>query len=129
MRAAAIGCALTVMVLGSAACHRTRTVALSDALASPAVFVTLDNQTMVLLYTPKVYGAKLTGWVDGKYEEYPTERVKQVQVREPNRTATFALIALGVAAAGTLAYVLTSGGPSLNRDQELCDADPSADGC
>jgi hypothetical protein len=127
MRTIAVAGLFTVALLAGG-CHRTRTVPLSDALASPSVYVTLDDKTTFLLYTPKVYGAKLTGWVEGKYLEYPTERVKQVQVRESNNAGTIALVGLGLAGAATVAYLVTKGGQS-DESPPDCDLNPNDPRC
>lgn len=128
MHRTSLGITLMLAALAGTACHRTRPVALNDALASPSVYVTLDDKSTFLLYTPKVYGTNLTGWIDGKYTEYPTSRVKQVEVRESDRAATAALVGLGVAGAATIAYLITRGGPSDDTPSD-CELNSTLPGC
>jgi hypothetical protein len=121
-----MGCALALIVLSSLACHTTRTVTLDMAPATNRVWVTLTDQTVTLLYGPKIFGAKLVGFVSGKYQEFPIAEVKEVQVREPARGRTLALVAVGVAVFAGALYK-TAGNLHSASDThitDICDEDP-----
>ena len=116
------GLALTLALLLSAACHRTKVVGLDQGLASERVWVTMKNESVVVLFGPKIYGNKLVGFVDGKYAEYLTANVTKVSVRESNRAGTAALLAAGLVAFAGFAYAITGSGGS--RASDYCD-DPN----
>jgi hypothetical protein len=127
MRAAAMGCALmSLAVLSSPACHKTKLVGLDEALATTRAWVTLSDQSVVLVYGPKVYGNKLVGFVDGKYEEYPVAQVKEAHVREPDGVRTAALVAAGMVGLAGFAYVI-SGAASSSKGNDYCDAPEHVD--
>ena len=117
---AVISCGLALVLLSSTACHRTKVVSLDQSVASKHVWVTLNNESVVLLSGPQIYGNKLVGFVDGKYEEYPTTNVKQVHVREPHTAATAALVATG-AAAFAVFVVMLSGEDDTPSDPNYCE--------
>ena len=74
MRAAS-RCALTLMILSALACHTTKVVGMDEAVASPRVSLTLSDQSVVVVYGPKIYGNKLVGLVNRIYQEIPTAKV------------------------------------------------------
>ena len=117
---AVISCGLALVLLTSAGCHRTKVVSLDQSVASDRVWVTLNNESVVLLSGPQIYGNKLVGFVDGKYEEYPTTHVKQLHVREPHTAATVALVATGAAAFAAFTYII-AGSSDTPADPNYCD--------
>lgn len=119
---ASIGFALTLVILTTTACHRTKVVSLDQGLASQRVWVTMKNESIVIVTGPKIYGTKLVGFVDGKYEEYLTADVKKVSVRESNRVGTAALLAGALVAFAGFAYAISGSGSSNRPD--YCD-DPN----
>ena len=81
-----LGLALTLALLSSAACHRTKAVSLDQGLASNRVWVTMKNESVVVLDGPKIYANKLVGFVDGKYGEYLTADISEgVRARTESR--------------------------------------------
>jgi len=119
---AAVGCALALLILSGAACHTMKSVPLDKGLASDRMWVTLSDESVVVISGPKIYGDKLVGFVDGKYDEYPAADVRKVSVRESNRAGTAALLAAGLVGFVGFAYVITGAGDSDAPD--YCD-DPN----
>ena len=121
-----MGCALTLMVVSSLACHTTKVVTLEMAPASNPVWLTLSDQSVAVVFGPKIYGSKLVGFVGGKYREFPIDQVKEVQVREPARGRTMALVAVGVVGLAAALYEaagkLHSGSDTHVTD--ICDEEP-----
>jgi hypothetical protein len=117
--------ALLAAVLSISACHTTKLVKLDEAPASRRVLVTLADQSVVEVATPRLFGSRLEGWVDGKYTQIPVADVKTVQVREAASARTAALIIAGaVVATGVVYTVAKSGHPSDTKIQDICDEEP-----
>jgi hypothetical protein len=100
----------------SAACYTMRPVTLDEIgrLRPAQIRATRDDQSVVVVYNPQVFGTKLVGFVEGKYQEMRAADLKQFRMRAPARGQTAALIvgaALGVA---TFAYLVTSSGDYMN---------------
>jgi hypothetical protein len=121
-----MGCALTLIVLACLACHTTKVVSLDMAPASNPVWLTLSDQSVAVVFGPKIYGNKLVGFVSGKYQEFPVADVKEVHVREPARGRTMALVAAGVVGFAAALYAaagkLHSGSDTHITD--ICDEEP-----
>ena len=97
-----------------------KVVGMDEAVASSRVSLILSDQSVAVVYGPKIYGDKLVGFVDGKYHEYPTAQVKEVQVRQSAGGRTAALIAVSVVAVGgVVAWGLSSLGTKGARSGEL----------
>ena len=107
---AAISRALILAILSSSACYTTKRVSIDEGLGSPRVSLTLRDQSVVVVYGPKIYGNKLVGYVRGKYEEYPTAELTEARVRVLSGARTAALVATGVVAFGGFVYVLLGKG-------------------
>lgn len=112
-------CGLTLGVLSSLACHTMRAVPLDQAASMRSVSVTLNDKSVVVLYDPKIYGNKLVGFVDGRYQEIPTAKVQAAHVRETNGARTAALVVAGVVGFAGFAYVITGAGKS--KAPDYCD--------
>jgi hypothetical protein len=121
----ATGCALTLVILLSPACHTTRLVRMDEAIQSPRVSLTLNDQSVVVVDGPKIYGDKLVGWVHGVYQEIPTAKVKEAHVRETNGARTAALVVAGALGFAGFAYAITGAGKSNQPD--YCDAPEHVD--
>jgi len=119
---ASVGVAVTLALLSSAACHRTKVVALDQGVSSNRLWVTMKNESVVVLDGPKIYGNKLVGFVDGKYAEYLTANVTQVSVRESNRAGTAALLVGGLVVFAGFAWAVAGSGGDESSD--YCD-DPN----
>ena len=122
MRAATV---LIPAVLTLSACYTTKLVPLDDALASKRVSVTLQDQSVVELFGPQIYGPKLVGFVKGKYEEYLTTQVKEARVRQMAGGRTAALVMTGVVVTGGILYAVTSTGQNIDHTiLDVCDEEP-----
>jgi hypothetical protein len=121
-----MGVALALLVFSSLACHTMKVVSVEMAPASSPVWLTLSDQSVEVVYGPKIYGAKLVGFVSGKYAEFPIDHVKEVQVREPARGRTAALVALGVAGFAAALYAAASSlhSGTDTRITDICDEEP-----
>ena len=117
--------ALLLAALASPACHVTRSVTLDQAPANSSVWLTLSDQSVVVVSGPKIYGTKLVGFVNGIYEEIPTAQVKEVHVREMNGARTAALVAAGAVGFAGFAYALAGAGKS--DKPNYCDAPEHVD--
>jgi hypothetical protein len=107
-----------------------KAVEMDQAVSSSRVSLTLSDRSVVVVYGPKIYGDKLVGFVDGKYHEYPTAQVKEVQVRESARGRTAALIAASVfAVGGAVAWGLSKGGTKGAYTPDICDVEPDNELC
>jgi hypothetical protein len=84
-----------------------------------SVSVTLSDKSVVVLDDPKIYGNKLVGFVNGKYQEIPTANVQAAHVRETNGVRTAALVVAGAVGFAGFAYVITGAGNS--KAPDYCD--------
>jgi hypothetical protein len=124
---APVGWVLTLTILSSPGCYKTKLVGIDQALASRRAWLTLSDQSVVLVYGPKIYGNKLVGFVEGKYQEFPTADLKEARVREPDGARTAALVAASVLAVGGFTYALLPKGSSYALPPDYCDAPEHAD--
>ncbi len=125
------GFLLALAILSSQACYRTKAVTVADAPADTRAWVTLSDQSVVVVYGPQIYGPRLVGYVHGRYEEYLIADVKAVHVRQPDGARTAALATLGVLTAAGLAYWLAEGGSHEPPRPDICDTgeDPDNEIC
>jgi hypothetical protein len=130
------GCALLLAALASPACRTMKPVTLDhlNGLGPDRVWVTESDQSVVLMYEPKVVGDTLVGYIGRERGRLPSAGIRQLRVRAsaPTRTAllavggTAALIGLAVAVAGSgQSQVITvlAGAPG------DCDKHPEQSGC
>lgn len=115
----AIRSGLVLVVLASLACHTMKVVSIDQAASMRSVSVTLSDKSVVVLDDPKIYGNKLVGFVNGKYQEIPTAKVQAAHVRETNGPRTAALVVAGAVGFAGFAYVITGAGKS--KTPEYCD--------
>jgi hypothetical protein len=132
MRRTLVG-GLIAATLASTACYTMRTVSLDElgGLKASRAWVTKDDQTTVIVSGPRTFGDTLVGYVNGQFEELLSTDVKQIIVRRPARTRTFALVAVGLVSVGAVAAAV-SGTFSGHRDPERlldCEDDPFQPGC
>ena len=110
--------ALLLTALASAACHTMKPVTVDqiNTLKPARAWVTAGDQSAVVVLRPEVVGDSLVGWVNGRYERFPSAGLKQVIVRTsaPARTA---LLSAGIAAGvGALVLIENSeNGTTLER--------------
>ncbi len=124
MRLASV-CMLTLAILSTPACYRTKVVSVAAAPADTRAWLTLSDQSVVLLYGPQIYGKRLVGYVDGRYEEYLITDVKEVHVRRLDGARTAAMITAGALGFVGFAYVLT--GAAKSNPPDYCDAPEHVD--
>jgi hypothetical protein len=135
-------CAVLLATLASAACSTMKTVTLDQMslLGPERVWVTGSDESVVLLYEPKVVRDTLVGYVGKHKEKLPSTGVKQVRVQTaaPTRTAMLVvglgagLIGLMVAVSGTgsnqTQITTIAGAPGdcdKHPEQEVCTGSPS----
>lgn len=108
--------------LATIACYTMRPVSLDDLVGEPAsrVWVTRQDQSVVVVDGPQVFRGKLVGFVDGRYREMPPADWERLVARRLARGKTLALIGAG-AAGFTLAAVLLSGS---GNDRDPCVGGP-----
>jgi hypothetical protein len=129
---ASIGCALTLMILSSAACHNMKPVSVTQVTGNNRVWLTLSDRSVVVVDGPQIYGTKVVGFVNGRYGEFPTARVAEVRVREQAGGRTAAVVAASVLAAGVVAYwgLSTVGDKGAgNPTPDICDVEPDNELC
>jgi hypothetical protein len=122
-------CALLVAALASTACTTKRFVTLDQlkVLGPDLAWVTGSDQSVVLMYEPKVVRDTLTGYVGRHREKVPAARVNKVRVQTaaPARTALLvAGITVGVTGflvlvggSGQSAVIVSTTGPPGDCDQ------------
>jgi len=118
-------CVLALAILSSPACYRTKTVSVADAPADTRAWLTLSDQSVVLVYGPQIYGKRLVGYVGGKYEEFLLADVQAVHVRHVDGARTAALVAAGALGFAGFAYALT--GAAKSSPPDYCDAPEHVD--
>jgi hypothetical protein len=125
---ASIRCVLTLAMFVTAACHRMKPVSVAQVTHTDRAWLTLDDQSVVVVDGPQIYGTKVVGWVNGRYGEFPTSEVKEVYVRESARGRTAALVAASVLTAGAVGIWLSSAG-SGPHTPDICDEEPLHELC
>jgi hypothetical protein len=116
---------VTAIILASLACHTAKLVGTDEAVTSPRVSLTLSDQSVVVMYGPKIYGNKLVGFVNGKYQEFRTADVRALHVRKPDGARTAALVAAGVFGFAGFAWAIAGAGNS--KAPNYCDAPEHVD--
>jgi hypothetical protein len=120
---------LTLAIFVTAACHRMKPVSVAQVTATNRVWLTLGDQSVVVMDGPQIYGTKLVGWVNGRYGEFPTSEVKEVYVREPASGRTAVLVAGGVlTASAVMVWVFGSMGKGPHTP-DICDEEPLNELC
>lgn len=131
-----IGCALLLAALADAACTTMKSPTLDQlrALGPDRVWVTASDQSVVLVYEPKVVGDTLVGYIGRQRSKLPSARIRQLRVRAPAHTRT-ALLAVGlVAGFGGVLVAISGDGPSqiqtpANGGSGDCLKHPDQPGC
>jgi hypothetical protein len=131
-----IGCALLLAAIASAACKTTRTVALDQVnlLQPESAIVTESDQSVVLMYEPKVVHDTLVGYVGRHKEKMPSTGIKQLRVKVPAPARTALLV--GVLTVGFAGFVFLASGTgqsavivSTTGPAGYCDIDPDQPIC
>lgn len=116
-------------MLASTACYTMRPVTLDElgARQGSRIWVTHQDQSVVVVNGGQVFRGKLVGFVDGKYRELAPTDLQQMRVRKLAAGRTLALVGAG-AAAFTVGAVLLSGREAYfdpcNGDDDCIEASP-----
>jgi hypothetical protein len=118
MRPILFGTLLLVALL-SPACKTMKPVSLDElrVIKPEQVWITENDQTVVLVSNPQVMGDTLVGYVNGKYEEIPSSQFKQVVTERVATGKTAVLVAVIAAGFGGMVYALIGG----KGDTHVCD--------
>jgi hypothetical protein len=75
--------ALLLVALASAACKTMKSVTLDqlNILGPDSVWVTESDQSVVVIYDPKVVGDTLVGYIGKRHEKVPSAGFKQLRVQ------------------------------------------------
>ena len=129
-------CALLLAAVASAACKTMRNVALDQVnfLQPESALVTGSDQSIVLMWEPKVVRDTLVGYVGRHREKVPSARVNNVRVQTSAPVRTALLVAgLTVGVTGFLVLVAGSGPSapivSSTGPPGLCDIAPEQSYC
>lgn len=103
-------CALVVALMANTACTTRKSVTLDQlrVLGPERAWVTESDQSIVLMYEPKVVRDTLVGYVGKHREKVPGTGVKELRVQGPAPTRTVLLV-VGIAAGVGGLLVLTAG--------------------
>ena len=109
-----IACAPLLAALAGAACStmKPRTLQQIPELAPECIWVTQSDQSVVLLYEPRVVRDTLVGYVGSQRTKFPTAEIQELRVREPAHTRTMLLAAGLVVAFGGVLYAVSGDGPA-----------------
>ena len=132
MRATLMIGSLIAATLASAACHTMRPVTLDELSAGKPskVWVTLTDQSVVVVEGPQAFGDTLVGYVGGVYKEMPTDNMDRFRVRKINPAPTAALVLAGAAGMLGFATLMTGADPFVDPANEIdCDDDPDDPRC
>ena len=125
-----VGALAATMIVG-ASCHTMAPLTWEEVTTfRPArVSVTLDDQSVVVVSGPQMFGDTLVGYVGGDFQELPTASIKQVVVKRSAKGKTMALVAASIAGAAALGVLISSVGDPSDRDQVDCDYEPEDPRC
>ena len=130
MRSKLVG-ALAASMLVGAACHTMAPLTWEEVatIHPPRVSVTLDDQSVVVVSGPQMFGDTLVGYIGGDFQELPTSNIKQVVVKRAAKGKTMALVAASIAGAAAIGVLISSVGEPSERDQVDCDYEPEDPRC
>jgi len=96
-------------VFASTACYTMRLVTLDDIEAQPSsrVWVTHQDQSVLVVEGPQVFRGNLVGFVDGTYRELPPTELQNMRVRKLAAGRTMSLVAAGILGFAVTAVVLS----------------------
>jgi geranylgeranyl pyrophosphate synthase len=125
---------IVAAALSGTACYTMRPVTFAElgAARPGAVWITRNDQSVIVVEAPRVYGDTLVGYVDGEFQELPQSELNPqlYQVRRMAAAKTASLIVASMLGAGTFAFLVSSTNsyhdPQTNLD---CEDDPQQPGC
>jgi len=131
-----IGCALLLAALAGTACSTMKSPTLDEIpeLAPDRVWVTQSDQSVVLLYEPRVVRDTLVGYIGRKRTKLPSAEIQRLRVRESAPTRTMLLATGLVLGFGGVLFAVSGNGPShvqapLNGGSGDCLDHPEQPGC
>jgi len=103
---------LGAMALSTAGCYATKTLSLNDVngLRPSLVWVTLADESTVLLEEPRLRDNQLGGFVNRRFRSLPAADVKSLRWRQPAQARTAVLFGATVFGMSAVAYVLSGPG-------------------
>jgi len=121
--------ALVFAALASAACHTMVPMSFEEVgtVRPGTVYVTRDDQTVLELTGPQVFGDTLVGYIGGTFHELDRDEVARVTVKRNAKGKTMALVAAsiaGAAAVGVMISGLGEEGQTANVDCNDVPDDP-----
>jgi hypothetical protein len=129
-------CTVLLAALASTACTTKRFVTLDQlkVLRPELAWVTASDESVVLMYEPKVVRDTLTGYVGRHRENVPTARVNKVRVQTAAPARTALLVGGLTAGMATLLVLAASNGQSarivsLAGPPGDCEQDPQQSIC
>lgn len=124
-------CAL-VTAFSAAGCYTMRPVTYAQlgTTRPGAVWITREDQSVLVVETPRIFGDTLVGYVNGEFQELPNNDMREFRVKRMATGKTTLLITAAAAAAGTFVVLVTGTGNFFNPADNLdCDDDPEQRGC
>ena len=116
-------CYLIAATLVASACHTMKPLTWSEleGLRPNRAWITHEDDRVVQVSGPQVYGDTLVGYMDGAFREVPTATIKQVVVKRPARAKTIGLIAASTAVATVVGVWISGLGESDKKYEVNCD--------
>jgi hypothetical protein len=132
-----VGCALLLAAFAGAACSTMKSVTLDQlsVLGPDRAWVTKSDESVVLMYEPKVVGDTLVGYIGAHRGRLPSAGLKELRVQTPAHTRTV-LLAVG-SAAGLIGFMVVVAGNSQTQPITTvpsgapgdCEKHPEGPGC
>ena len=124
--------ALFLAALSGIGCKTTTTVTLAElnALKPERAWVREGGNSMVIVDGPQVVGDTIVGYVNGVYEEMPSDKFSQIVVQKNATTRTLLLVGAVTVGFGGMIYALigsTGGDKYLGSD--YCEEHPFDPDC
>lgn len=119
--------ALFLAALSGIGCKTTTTVTLAElnALKPERAWVREGGNSMVIVDGPQVVGDTIVGYVNGVYEEMPSDKFSQIVVQKNATTRTLLLVGVLTAGFGGMVYALIGGkGDTGYGGSDYCEEHP-----
>jgi hypothetical protein len=132
-----VGFALLLAALASAACNTMKSVTLDQlsVLGPDRAWLTKNDESVVLMYEPKVVGDTLVGYIGTQRGRLPSAGLKELRVQTPAHTRTVLLVVGG--AAGLVGFMVVVSGNGQSQPITTvpsgapgdCEKHPEGPGC
>ena len=124
-----VGRAWILAALASAACHTMVPLTFDEvsAMRPGTVYITRDDQSVLALTGPQVFGDTLVGYIGTAFYELDQKEVARVEVKRSAKGKTMALVAASIASAAAIGVVISG----LGSDSPLydCNDEPERPEC